>query len=550
VRRTFVTKVLAAIAVSGGVIVAMERGASAQAAGFALNRFEPSERGSEWFVADTLDLRGNFRPALGVIADYGREPYVLLNRDDSENVKVVSGQFFVHLGGSIVMFDRLRLGASIPLAVAQDASATGGVVAGQRVVGSSDGGFGDLRLAADVRLAGKYGDAFTLALGARLWAPTGSAAKLLGDDAIRLGPRLAAAGDIGAFAYAASLGVTYRGNDDTIAGHPTGSEVNFGAAAGARVLDKKLLIGPEIWGSSVVSESSAFFAERTTPLALLGSGHYTAGDFRFGLGAGPGLSHAAGTASFRALASFEWAPGIEEARPVVLPQAAPPPSDRDGDGVPDVIDACPDVAGVQTDDPKTNGCPADRDRDGVFDVIDACPDVPGVKTDDPKTNGCPPVRDVDRDKDGVLDAVDACPDVPGPANQDPTKNGCPVAFLTDTEIKITDQVKFRFGLADLDPASDAVLQAVLEIMKSHVEITKVNVQGHTDSVGTPERNRALSTARAAAVGNWLVKHGIDKTRVTTEGFGLTRPIETNDTDQGRAANRRVEFHIDAAAKKP
>jgi outer membrane protein OmpA-like peptidoglycan-associated protein len=570
--KTHLTFALCAL---GTVVLGVEGTARAQAApGFALNRFEPSERGSEWFVADTLDLRGKVRPAIGVVADYGHKPYVLLNRDGSENTNVVTNQMFVHIGGSLVLFDRLRIGASIPLAIAQDSSSTGGVVAGQRVTGSNSGGFGDLRLAADVRLAGNYGDAFTLAFGGRVWVPTGDATKLLGDDSVRIGPRLAAAGDIGAFAYAVSLGVTYRANDATFAGHPTGSEVNFGAAVGARVLDKKLLLGPEIWGSSVVSESDAFFAERTTPLALLGSGHYTAGDFRFGLGAGPGLSHAAGTAAFRAVASFEWVPGVEPA-----PAASTPlPSDRDGDGVPDQVDACPDVPGVRTEDAATNGCPADRDRDGVLDVVDACPDVPGIKTSDPATNGCPADRDRDgvldvvdacpdvpgiktddpktngcpgdRDGDGVLDIADACPDVPGPANADPKKNGCPIAFLTDTQIRITDQIKFRFGLAQLDPASDGVLQAVLEIVKTHAEIKTIKIEGHTDNVGTPERNRTLSTARAAAVADWLVKHGIDRKRVVAEGFGLTRPLEPNETDEGRAANRRVEFHIEAAPKQP
>jgi OOP family OmpA-OmpF porin len=533
----------------GVAVLGIAGAAHAQATGFALNRFEPSERGSEWFVADTLDLRGALRPALGVVADYGHKPYVLLNRDDSENTKIVTTQLFVHVGGSLVLFDRVRASASVPLALAQDGSESGGVVAGQRIVGSSSGGLGDLRLAADVRIWGTYGDPFTLALGGRVWFPTGDAAKLLGDDAIRLGPRLAAAGDIGAFAYATSLGITYRGNDATLAGHPTGSEVNFGAAFGVRLLDKKLLVGPELWGSTVVSDSSAFFGERTTPLAALGSGHFTAGDFRVGLGAGPGLSHAAGTAVFRALASLEWAPGIEEASPAPAPPlstAPAPPSDRDGDDIPDVVDACPDVPGVKTDDPKTNGCPPDRDNDGIPDNVDACPDVPGIKTDDPKTNGCPP----DRDNDVIPDNVDACPDVPGPANPDPKKNGCPIAFLTDTQIRITDQIKFRFGLAELDPASDAVLQAVLAITKTHAEIQKVRVEGHTDNVGSADFNRTLSRARAAAVADWVVKHGIDKKRVAAEGFGPTRPLEPNDTDAGRAANRRVEFHIEAAPKQP
>jgi hypothetical protein len=102
---------------------------------------------------------------------------------------------------------------------------------------------------------------------------------------------------------------------------------------------------------------------------------------------------------------------------------APARADRDSDGVPDALDACPDVAGVKTTEAKTNGCPnnpwgapagaSDRDKDTVPDSIDACPDVAGVKTTDPKTNGCPnnpwgaPAGASDRDKDTVPDSLDA-----------------------------------------------------------------------------------------------------------------------------------------------
>ena len=499
-------------AVSGAVLATQGAARAQTAPGFALNRFEPSERGSEWFVADTLDLRGAVRPALGVVADYGHRPYVLLNPDGSDNTKLVSDQLFVHIGGSLVVFDRLRIGASIPLAIAQAGSTTGGVVAGQRVVGSNSGGFGDLRLAADLRLAGTYGDAFTLAFGGRLWAPTGDNSKLLGDGSVRLGPHLSAAGDISAFAYALSVGVTYRGNDASYAGHPNGSEVNFNVAAGARVLDKKLLIGPELSGTSIVSESDAFFAGRTTPLALLGGGHYTAGDFRVGLGAGPGLSHAAGTAAFRALASFEWAPGIEPA-----PAPAPPP------------------------EPPPPPPPSDRDGDGILDKDDACPDVPGIRTDDPKTNGCP---DGDRDKDGIPNDVDACPDQAGPKSDDPKTTGCPRVFIKNGLIQILEQPKFDFNKANIKPESDSLLTEVAKVMIDHPEIKRVRVEGHTDSVGSSEYNKKLSQQRADAVIKWLGGHGVAAERLTAKGMGKESPLVANDTEQNRALNRRVEFHIE------
>ncbi len=221
----------------------------------------------------------------------------------------------------------------------------------------------------------------------------------------------------------------------------------------------------------------------------------------------------------------------------------PPPKDRDLDGVLDDEDACPDVPGVRTDDPKTNGCPPpkDRDGDGIIDDEDACPDEPGVRTEDPKTNGCPPPKD--RDGDGILDVDDACPDVPGPANEDKRKHGCPVARIERGQIVIREQVQFAYNSATILKASDVVLDAVKKILDDHSDIRKVGVHGHTDSKGGDAYNKALSKRRAASVVAWLVKKGIDKKRLVSEGFGEEKPLDTNDTEEGRANNRRVELHI-------
>jgi len=122
---------------TGAAVGAWSSHAGAQTApGFALDRFEPSETGSEWFANDTLDMRGNWRPALGVVADYGYKPYVLLNPDGSENTAVITDQMVLHVGGSLVLLDRLRLAVSLPIAVQQEVSPNGGLVNGQRVVDS------------------------------------------------------------------------------------------------------------------------------------------------------------------------------------------------------------------------------------------------------------------------------------------------------------------------------------------------------------------------------------------------------------------------------
>jgi OmpA-OmpF porin, OOP family len=538
-----------------------------EAQGFALNRFEPSASGGEWFVHDTLDLRGEMRPAVGVVLDYGYKPYVLVNPDGSQNTSIITEQLFLHVGGSIVLFSRVRLGANVPVLMTQDGSETGGVVNGQRVVGATSGGIGDVRLDADLRLVGRYGGTFTLAVGGRLWLPTGDSTKYLGDNDVRVGPQLLAAGDIDAFVYAASMGIVYRGNRSGFAGHPTGSESTFGAAIGVRTLEKRLVIGPEIWASTVLAAS---FGARTTPLAVIVGAHYTAGDLRFGIGAGPGLSHAAGTSIFRAVASIEYVPALaevviktdrdrdgvfdaEDACPDTpgvrsddpktngCPPPSPPP-DRDGDGIRDGEDACPDVVGVRSDDPKTSGCPSDRDKDGVIDAEDGCPDIAGVHTDDPKTNGCPP--DPDRDKDGILNDVDACPDAAGPKSEDPRTTGCPRVFIRNAQIEILEQPKFDFNRAAIKKESDSLLAEVAKVMNEHSEIRRVTVEGHTDSVGSSQFNKVLSQQRAEAVVKWLTNHGVARERLGAQGMGKEQPIMPNDTEAGRAANRRVEFHIE------
>jgi OOP family OmpA-OmpF porin len=567
----------------------------------ALNRFEPSETGSDWFANESLDLRGNFRPALGIVGDFAYKPYILKNADGSENTAIISSQFYVHLGASINLFDRLRLSVSLPIAAEQDGESK--TIDGREYLAPSKGGVGDLRLAADLRLIGKYGDPFTMAFGGRVWLPTGDGSQYLGDNQVRVGPRLSVAGDASVFAYAASVAAVYRANDTPFDGHPTGTEVDFNAAAGVRVANRALLLGPELQGSTIVSQSDAVFGNHTTPLALLIGGHYNTGAFRFGLGAGPGLSNAAGTAQFRALGSVEWMPPIEEthaerdsdgdgvfdtadACPDVFgvrtddPKTNGCPADRDGDGVPDTVDACPDVAGIKTNDPKTNGCPSDRDGDGVPDVIDACPDVAGLKTDDPKTNGCPPVPDrdhdgiadtidacpdvagvatddpktngcpSDRDKDGIPDTEDACPDFAGPRNADPKKNGCPMARVEAGQVKILEQIKFKTASAVIDGSRD-ILDAVKETLKEHPEIKHLRIQGHTDNIGPAAYNKNLSRRRAASVKAALIAAGVSAHLLSSDGFGSERPLEPNDTPEGRAANRRVEFVIEnVATTKP
>jgi outer membrane protein OmpA-like peptidoglycan-associated protein len=354
------------------------------------------------------------------------------------------------------------------------------------------------------------------------------------------------------------------------------------AAIGYRNDDGKLVLGPELFGSTVVTSSEAFFSRRETPFELLFGVHYKPhDDLRIGAGVGRGLTRGFGAPQFRGVLSLEWAPEPKQ-EPLVLPpppapsdrdkdgivdrvdacpdepgvrsedpkkHGCPLPGDKDGDGILDVDDACPDEAGVESDDPEKHGCPRrDKDKDGVLDEDDACIDEPGIRTRDPVTNGCPPPKDTD--KDTIMDPEDACPEDPGEKDPDPKKNGCPVARVEQGQIRILERIEFENNSAKLRPVSDHILQAVLKVMTEHAEFTKLGVEGHTDNRGAANHNLDLSRRRAAAVMKWLTDHGIEKTRLSSKGFGMTKPIDSNDSDAGRQNNRRVEFHILEKDGKP
>lgn len=565
------------------------------ATGFAVDKFEPSERGSDWFTNESLDLHGHVRPAIGIVADYQYRPLATYDANGDLRCSIVRNMLALHAGGAVTLFDRLRLSLNLPLIAYVDGH-------GDRLPGGTfyppppdEQAIGDLRFAADVRLLGQYGDVFTLAAGGQVWAPTGSQEAYTSDGDWRLQPRALAAGDIGMFTYSARLGLNYRGRQDSFAGSSLGSELAFGAAAGLRLADHKVTVGPEIRGTTVLDDA---FATRATPLkGLLGAHYSPIEQVRFGAGVGTGLTRGYGAPEARVLFGIEWVepivtdrdgdgiPDREDSCPDVKgvrsedasKNGCPPPvrSDRDCDGILDEEDACPDVAGMASADPKVHGCPPDRDKDGIYDSVDARPDVPGVKTTVPKTNGCPPdsdgdgildqddacpgepgpkssdpktngCPDPDRDKDGIPNVADACPDEPGQPDPDAKKNGCPRAFVADGQIKILDQVKFKTASADILPGkeSEEVLQAVLKVLAAHGEIKKVRVEGHTDNRGSAALNKKLSADRAASVVKWLVAHGIDKARLTSAGFGQDKPMADNTSEEGRQNNRRVEFHIE------
>ncbi len=235
------------------------------------------------------------------------------------------------------------------------------------------------------------------------------------------------------------------------------------------------------------------------------------------------------------------------------------PKDRDGDGVLDKVDECPDTKGpeenygcpwpdkdgdtvLDKDDQcpeeagevDNNGCPwPDTDGDGLLDKDDTCPDVAGPV----ENNGCPWP---DTDGDGVLDKDDNCPDVPGTV----ANNGCPEVTeeVQKTLNEYAKTILFDSGKSSIKAESNQVLSDIVSILNEY-PTAKFSVEGHTDSAGSNKLNQRLSDSRANSVKNFLVENGIDQFRLSAVGYGEDRPIASNKTRAGRAQNRRVEINL-------
>lgn len=208
---------------------------------------------------------------------------------------------------------------------------------------------------------------------------------------------------------------------------------------------------------------------------------------------------------------------------IVAMQGCP---DRDRDGVADIDDACPDQPGLA----QYKGCP-DTDGDGIADNEDACPTVAG-----PAANqGCP-----DTDNDGIADNKDKCPTVPGTVNN----QGCPeISVQVKKRLAFAaTAIQFETGKAVIKKTSYKLLDEIVKILNDYPDYI-MTIDGHTDNVGKPDKNLQLSKDRANSVKNYFVAKGVAEDRLTTNGYGDTRPAASNKTAAGRAKNRRVAMDL-------
>jgi outer membrane protein OmpA-like peptidoglycan-associated protein len=425
---------------------------------------------------------------ISLVLDYARDPLTEITPDG--RVPVLSALGTATLSGAF-SFGALRLEAGLPVHPIGTDSA------------GSFSALGDARLGVMVPIPWTSPDVPLMAIHTVVSFPTGSTEHFVSAGGFRFAGTVLAAKEFGPVGLVGTVGgVVSRPEEERNLKAGVGPILGIGTSYR---LDERFSGALEFTGESEYGFSS-FPVEATL------SGRYRAPLGAWATaGAAAGLSSGVGSSRWRLFVGFGWSFREENHKNLE----------------PVVAEADPT---------------ADRDGDGIFDVHDSCPDqketVDGFEDDD----GCP---ELDGDGDGVPFVRDQCPREAIRPEQDPRySDGCPrIAELDGNRIVITETIFFKEGRADLLPASERVLSAVRDIMQQNPTLGPILIAGHTNSNGSDSFNMRLSDARAYAVMSWLVDHGIDPVRLISKGYGETQPLVPETDANAEAVNRRVEFQV-------
>jgi outer membrane protein OmpA-like peptidoglycan-associated protein len=539
--------------------------AAAQDTTFSLDRLRlggaPDDGMGLWRpeIADKPRLYGQF------MLGYSHNPFRIEHhiQDDAQADTMeqvsgapVRGQLTGYFNIGFEVWERLGLQVMMPVTFFQAGNPTfaSSVPAARDAVDLDPAAPGDMRIEArgvPVIVADNF---FKLGVNANVFAPSGNDLSFTGDKSASGGFGIAAELDWKDFILVFDTGMHFR-PDSSVNDFDVGHEWEYGIGGFVPIRDDRIRLGLTVFGSAMVTGDDSFKVE-TTPIEWMIDGKFAlTEDKQLYLNGFGGTRMAPGYApDFRTGIAIGYWFNLVDTEPPAPPkdyQATRGDIDTDKDGYPDNVDLCP----TEKEDGKppftTDGCPGtDKDGDGIPDVLDKCPDVPEDKDGINDNDGCP---EDDADTDGIPDAQDACPKEPGVASPEKEKNDCPqfIRRITGSnEIQVLKKVEFEFGSARLSAASFPILDEVWKLLEANPEIQLLSIEGHTDNVGSDETNLRLSKDRAKSCLDYLVQKGVKKNRLTSEGFGEGKPIESNDTAAGRAKNRRTEFHIRNQASGP
>ncbi len=498
------------------------------------------------------------RVTFGAWANYAVNPLVYVGSDGERLYTLQSGVLGADLVGGVGILNFLHLGVALPVTVYQNVD-TDNPFANT----PSSTALNDIAVKLRLRLL-KVEDGLGVALEPRAWLPTGSANSYTGGR-FNVGGAVVVDKNFGHNWLGVNVGYRNRPEIENLANLLVGSELYYRVGLG--VPGKITYFTFDLFGTlGTESQTQDLGAIASKPLEIMvGASRPMGKRVTATLALSTGLVAGYGTPDFRATLGFTFG----------APRASL--SDRDGDGMFDDVDMCPDEAEDFDGFEDTDGCPdLDNDKDGIPDLTDKCPNDPedfdgfqdidgcpepdndndGIldKTDkcpnDPEdkdgfedADGCP---DPDNDKDRITDVMDKCPNYPENYNRFEDGDGCPDVIgpvkVLDNRLQL-GKILFEFDKDIILPQSTVVLDLAVQVFKDNPTLT-ARIEGHTSSEGTEDHNQDLSERRAVAVKNYMVKQGLDTNRFQVKGMASTqRVVQDDTTEELRAMNRRMEWVI-------
>ncbi len=540
---------LVAVAVCALCLGAATR-AGAQERRFEMQLFLPPAGGGATFGIDRTDTPRHLNAVFGVAGSYALEPFTRGELPGLEAQPVVRHLIQLEAMAALGLFEFLELGVMVPVGIIDAADGQADTPASFSSY-SLNAGLGDVRLSAKVPIV--RGD-FSLAARFLTHLPTGDFNNYLGMEYWIATPSVLLGFDPGPLTISSEIGYRLR-QRRAIAGFEQDDELLVSLGVTVPVVEELELIGE----TQLRVRTDGRNAERSVidfPWEVdAGVRIHPARGLSIEVGAGTGILAGWGTPPLRVLATLRFATDQGQECPAGPEDfdgfedgdfCADP--DNDGDQIEDAVDECVNDAEDHDRFADDDGCPdTDNDADGVSDAEDACPtqseDRDGFADDD----GCP---EPDNDEDGVADGLDRCPMEPEDRDGYEDEDGCPEpgpeaasVTVTDTRILISERIYFDFDRDTIRQVSAPMLDEVARVLRELPASLRVRVDGYTDTEGVRAYNVDLSYRRARAVVEYLVGRGVARSRLEYRGYGPDNPVGPNDSPEGRALNRRVEFTI-------
>lgn len=519
---------------------------------FEMQLFLPPAAGGSTFTIDRPTVPRHLNVVFGIGGNYALEPFVRVGEDamgEAIEDPVIRHLVQLEAYAALGLFEFVEIGIAVPMGIV-DAAQNSDYATARSYDYGLNAGMADIRLSLKIPiLRGDFG------LAARLVTqiPNGDWNQFLGMEYWVATPSVVMAWDPGPITISAEAGYRMR-QRRSIPGFEQDDEIAISAGLTLPIIEEFEIIGEtqvRIGVAGQVDVQSydlpweADLGVRIRPIRGLS----------IEAGAGTGILAGYGIPDMRVFTSLRFATdegdscdhGPEDFDGFADGDFCADP-DNDEDGVLDEVDECPNDAEDIDRFADDDGCPdTDNDADGVLDDADSCPTQSEDRDGFADEDGCP---EPDNDEDGIADGLDECPMEPEDADNFQDDDGCPEpgpeaasVTVTDTRILISERIYFDYDRDTIRRVSMPMLDEVARVVRELPASMRIRVEGYTDNAGIERYNVDLSYRRSRAVVEYLVGRGVPRRRLAYQGYGSQNPVAPNNTPEGRALNRRVEFTI-------